>query len=165
MRSSGGTLECTPSFLFLDEFVALRSVFPSKAAKDSDYCVATFDNIIKRIVTMGASAGCYVIISIAEASVQEGGLPAMLRAAMSTRILFRPTRAEGLLIWDKTKLDPLPERTYGPGDAWFSSTDGIHDAVSYVHFPRMDFPVYQAVGQLLSEYYDNNPVSSPPAAE
>lgn len=71
-----------PSFLFLDEFVALRSVFPSKAAKDSDYCVATFDNIIKRIVTMGASAGCYVIISIAEASVQEGGLPAMLRAAM-----------------------------------------------------------------------------------
>lgn len=154
-----------PSFLFLDEFVALRSVFPSKAAKDSDYCVATFDNIIKRIVTMGASAGCYVIISIAEASVQEGGLPAMLRAAMSTRILFRPTRAEGLLIWDKTKLDPLPERTYGPGDAWFSSTDGIHDAVSYVHFPRMDFPVYQALGQLLSEYYDNDPVSSPPAAE
>ena len=154
-----------PSFLFIDEYVALRSVFPAKAAKDSDYCVATFDSIIKRIVTMGASAGCYVIISIAEASVQEGGLPAMLRSAMSTRILFRPTRAEGLLIWDKTKLDPLPERTYGPGDAWFSSTDGIHDAVSYVHFPRMDFPVYQALGQLLSEYYDNDPVSSPPAAE
>ena len=154
-----------PSFLFIDEFVACRSLFPAKPAKDSDYCINTFDNILKRIVTMGASAGCYVIISIAEASVQEGGLPAMLRSAMSTRILFRPTRAEGLLIWDKTKLDPLPERTYGPGDAWFSSTDGIHDAVSYVHFPRMDFPVYQALGQLLSEYYDNDPVSSPPAAE
>lgn len=154
-----------PSFLFIDEFVACRSLFPAKPAKDSDYCINTFDNILKRIVTMGASAGCYVIISIAEASVQEGGLPAMLRSAMSTRILFRPTRAEGLLIWDKTKLDPLPERTYGPGDAWFSSTDGVHDTVSCVHFPHMNFPAYQALGQLLSEYYDNDPVSSPPAAE
>ena len=80
-----------PSFLFADEYVACRSIFPSKAPKDDpDYCLATFDGIIKRIVTMGASAGCYVIISIAEASVQEGGLPAMLRSAMSTRILFRP---------------------------------------------------------------------------
>src|SRR5699024_7487281 len=116
---------------------------PAKAAKDSDYCVNTFDAIIKRIVTMGASAGCYVIVSIAEASVQEGGLPAMLRSAMSTRILFRPTRAEGLLLWDAVKLDPLPARTYGPGDAWFSSTDGVHDTVSCVHFPRMDFPIYK----------------------
>ena len=153
-----------PSFLFIDEYVALRSIFPPKAAKDSDYCVATFDNIIKRIVTMGASAGCYVIISIAEASVQEGGLPAMLRSAMSTRVLFRPTRSEALLLWDKTKLDTMPDRVYGPGDAWFSSTDGVHDAVSYVHFPRMEFPVYQALGQLLSEYYNNDPVSAPPAA-
>ena len=153
-----------PSFLFLDEFVALRSVFPAKAAKDSDYCVNTFDAIIKRIVTMGASAGCYVIVSIAEASVQEGGLPAMLRSAMSTRILFRPTRAEGLLLWDKVKLDPLPERTYGPGDAWFSSTDGVHDTVSCVHFPRMDFPIYKELGRLLPDYYDNARVSAPPAA-
>ena len=153
-----------PSFLFLDEYVALRSLFPSKAAKDSDYCVNTFDAIIKRIVTMGASAGCYVIISIAEASVQEGGLPSMLRSAMSTRILFRPTRPEGLLLWDTVKLDPLPERTYGPGDAWYSSTDGIHDAVSCVHFPRMAFPIYKELGRLLSEYYDDDPVSAPPAA-
>lgn len=155
-----------PSILFLDEYVALRSIFPAKATKDDpDYCLATFDGLLRRIVTMGASAGCYVIISIAEASVQEGGLPSMLRSAMSTRILFRPTRAEGLLIWDKTKLDTMPERTYGPGDAWYSSTDGIHDAVSYVHFPRMDFPVYKELGRLLSEYYDNDPVSAPPAAE
>ena len=153
-----------PSFLFLDEYVALRSLFPLKAAKDSDYCVNTFDAIIKRIVTMGASAGCYVIISIAEASVQEGGLPAMLRSAMSTRILFRPTRAEGLLLWDKTKLDSMPDRVYGPGDAWYSSTDGVHDAVSYVHFPRMVFPIYKELGRLLSEYYNDDPVSAPPAA-
>lgn len=142
-----------PSFLFLDEYVACRSIFPKKAVKDSDYCLDTFDNLIKRIVTMGASAGCYVIISIAEASVQEGGLPAMLRSAMSTRILFRPTRAEGLLIWDKTKLDTMPDRVYGPGDAWFSSTDGEHDAVSCVHFPVMRFEVYRELGRLLAQYY------------
>ena len=156
-----------PSVLFIDEYVSLKSIFPAKAAKDDpDYCLATFDGLLRRIVTMGASAGCYVIISIAEASVQEGGLPAMLRSAMSTRILFRPTRAEALLMWDKVKIDPLPERTYGPGDAWFSSTDGTHDVVSYVHFPHMDFPVYRELGRLLSEYYADNPASTtPPAAE
>lgn len=154
-----------PSFLFLDEFVACRSIFPKKAVKDSDYCIDTFDGLLKRIVTMGASAGCYVIISIAEASVQEGGLPAMLRSAMSTRILFRPTRAEALLMWDKAKIDPLPERVYSPGDAWFSSTDGEHDAVSYVHFPVMHFKVYAELGRLLAEYYSDSPVPTPPAAE
>lgn len=155
-----------PSFLFLDEYVALRSIFPAKATKDApDYCLATFDGLLRRIVTMGASAGCYVIISIAEASVQEGGLPSMLRSAMSTRILFRPTRPEALLMWDKTKLDAMPDRVYGPGDAWYSSTDGVHDVVSYVHFPRMDFPIYKELGRLLSEYYDNDPVSALPAAE
>ena len=144
-----------PSFIFVDEFVACRSIFPKKAPKDGDYCIDTFDAMIKRIVTMGASAGCYVIISIAEASVQEGGLPAMLRSAMSTRILFRPTRSEGLLIWDKEHLNTTPERVYGPGDAWFSSTDGIHDAVSCVHFPRMTFAVYRELGRLLRDYYDS----------
>lgn len=152
-----------PSFLFVDEYVSLRAILPPKAGKDDpNYCIATFDGLIKRIVTMGASAGCYAIISIAEASVQEGGLPAMLRSAMSTRILFRPTRSEGLLLWDKVKLDPLPERVYGPGDAWFSSTDGEHDAVSYVHFPLMDFPVYKELGRLLTLYYEDDPEGTPP---
>lgn len=153
-----------PSFLFLDEYVSLKSIFPAKPAKDDpDYCLATFDGLLRRIVTMGASAGCYIIISIAEASVQEGGLPSMLRSAMSTRILFRPTRAEGLLLWDRVKIDPLPERTYGPGDAWFSSTDGVHDSVNFVHFPKMNFPVYRELGRLLSLYYkDSNPAEAPP---
>lgn len=153
-----------PSLLFIDEYVSLKSIFPTKATKDDpDYCLATFDGLLRRIVTMGASAGCYVIISIAEASVQEGGLPAMLRAAMSTRILFRPSRAEALLMWDKVKIDPLPERTYGPGDAWFSSTDGVHDSVNFVHFPKMNFPVYRELGRLLSLYYkDSNPAEAPP---
>ena len=143
-----------PSFLFIDEYVACRTIFPKKASKDSDYCLEIFDGLIKRIVTMGASAGCFAIISIAEASVQEGGLPAMLRSAMSTKILFRPTRAEGLLMWDSEKLDNfVGDRVYQPGDAWYSSTDGVHDAVSYVHFPHLKFPVYRELGQLLQDYY------------
>lgn len=144
-----------PSFIFLDEYVSCRSIPPKRASKDSDYCLDTFDGLVKRIVTTGASAGCYMIISIAEASVAEGGLPAMLRSAMSTKILFRPTRSEGLLMWDAAKLDNcVGDRVYQPGDAWYSSTDGVHDAVSYVHFPNMQFPVYKELGRLLQEYYD-----------
>lgn len=146
-------VDMRPCFLFIDEYVALRAILPKKAAKDSDYCLETFDNLIKRIVTMGASAGAFCIISIAEASVQEGGLPAMLRSAMSTRILFRPTKAEGILLWDREKIDILPERVYASGDAWFSSTDGIHDTISSVHFPKMEFPVYRELGNALAAYY------------
>lgn len=142
------------SLLFIDEYVSARTIFPPRASKDDpDYCLATFDNLVKRIVTMGASAGCYVIVSIAEASVESGGLPAMLRSAMSTKILFRPTPAEARLMWDAEKVKDMPARTYGPGDAWFSSTDGIHDRVSFVHFPVMSFPVYGEMGRLLNLYY------------
>lgn len=146
-----------PSFLVLDEYVALRSLFSKKPPKEEpDYCLATFDDLIKRIVTMGASAGCYVIISIAQASVEEGGLPSMLRAAMSTKILFRPTLEEGRLMWPGPDLEVLAiARRYVPGDAWFSSTDGAHDAPGYVHFPHMTFPVYAELGRLLREYYGN----------
>lgn len=145
-----------PSFLFLDEYVACRTMFPQKPPKgDEDYCLATFDALIKRLVTMGASAGCYVIISIAEASVQDGGLPSMLRSAMSTKVLMRPTMPEARLLWSPEQLEALAAsaRVYGPGDAWFSSTDGVHDNVSYVHFPRMNFAVYRELGRLLAEYY------------
>lgn len=143
-----------PSFLFLDEFVSLKTLFPKRAEKeDPDYCLTTFDALLKRIVTMGASAGCYVIISIAEASVEEGGLPAMLRSAMSTRILFRPTMPEARLLWGVEKLENLPDRAYQPGDAWFFSTDGKHDEVSFVQFPQMNFPIYKELGRYLKEYY------------
>lgn len=146
-----------PSLLFLDEFVALRAILPTKPSKDNpDYCVATFDALLKRVVTMGASAGCYVIISIAEASVQEGGLPAMLRSAMSTKILFRPTMPEARLMWDASKLEALTDaRPFAQGDAWFSSTDGLHDNVTYVRFPRMGFiKPYAELRRLLQAYYD-----------
>lgn len=141
-----------PSLLFIDEYVALRSVFPKKSGKDSDYCLETFDKLLKRIVTTGASAGCFVIVSIAEASVQEGGLPSMLKAAMSTKILFRPTKPEAALLWDTAKIDVMPQQIYQPGDAWFSSTDGVHDGIAFVHFPRMHFPVYKILDTLLKSY-------------
>lgn len=143
-----------PSFLFIDEYVALRTILPKKPSKDDEaYSLAQFDALIKRIVTMGASAGCFVIISIAEASVEEGGLPTMLKNAMSTKILLKPTQTEGRLMWDSDKLKDLPERTYKAGEAWFSSTDGIHDNVSYVHFPVMNFPAYSELSRLLEQYY------------
>ena len=146
------------SVLFIDEFVSLRTLIPKKASKDDpDYCLATFDGLLKRIITMGASAGCYVIISIAEASVEEGGLPSMLKSAMSTRLLFRPTVNEARLMWDSDKIKDMPPRVYAAGDAWFASTDGIHDDVSFVHFPMMKFRVYSELGRLLSQYYDTPP--------
>lgn len=143
-----------PSFLFIDEYVSLRSVFPKRAGKEEpSYSLDEFDGVLRRIVTMGASAGCFVIISIAEASVQDGGLPSMIRSACSTKVLFRPTLPEARLMWDSEKLKDMPPRVYAPGDAWFSSTDGLHDSVSFVHFPVMDFPVYRELGRLLEEYY------------
>lgn len=142
------------SFMFIDEYVAARSIFPTKATKElPDYCLSNFDGLVKRIVTMGASAGCYIILSIAEASVESGGLPAMLRSAMSTKILFKPTLPEARLLWESEKLKDFPDRMYNAGDAWFSSTDGINDNVTYVSFPQMNFKVYKELGALLKEYY------------
>ena len=69
-----------PSILFVDEYVGLRSILPSKAAKGDDYSLETLDGLIKRIVTTGASAGCYMIISIAQASAGEGGLPTLIKS-------------------------------------------------------------------------------------
>ena len=146
-----------PCILFLDEFVALRDIYPAKPTKDSDYCRATFDALLKRIMTTGASAGCYVIISIAEASVGEGGLPNLIKNAASTKILFRPTVNEGAFLWDSRKLEALKnDRVYQQGDAWYTSEDGDHEQITCVHFPRMTFQVYRELGRLLREYYDEN---------
>ena len=58
------------------------------------------------------------------------------------------------------------DRVYGPGDAWFSSTDGIHDIVSFVHLPRMELAVYGELGRLLRAYYeDRPPEETPPPSE
>lgn len=143
-----------PSFLFIDEYVALKSLLPKPVKGDGGLNLAGFEGSLKRIITMGASAGCFVIISIAEASVEEGGLPSMLKSAMTTKILFKPTVEEARLIWNSEGLKPLNVgRAYGAGDCWFSSTDGVHDMPGYLHFPVMEFEVYAELGRLLNEYY------------
>lgn len=143
-----------PCLLFIDEFVSARTLFPKRPDKDDPtYSLAEFDGILKRIVTMGASAGCYVIISIAEASVEEGGLPAMLRSAMGTKILFRPTLPEARLLWGADKLEAMTDKGhYAPGEAWLSSTDGVHDDVTFVRFPHLNFAAYAELGRLLRPY-------------
>lgn len=142
-----------PSILFIDEFVALRTLLPKRATKDDpDYSLAAFDNLLKRIITMGASSGSYVIISIAQANADE--LPTMLRDALSSRVLMRPTLAEARLLWDSRLLETIPERIYKAGQAWFTSTDGAHDDnVHFVDFPLLNFGEYQALGHLLKRYY------------
>lgn len=143
-----------PSVLFIDEYVGLRAILPPKAAKGDDYSLETFDRLVKVIVTTGASAGCYMIISIAQASAGEGGLPTLIKSAMTTRVLFKPSPEEGAFIWDRMSFEAVSRLPAGKqGDAWFSSTDGEHETVSRVHFPRMKFPVYKELGRLLTEYY------------
>lgn len=144
-----------PSFLFIDEYVACRTLLPKKAEKGSDYCLTTFDNLLKIALTMGASSGSFVIISIPEASVDSAGLPTMLKNAMTTKILFKPTIDEGRLIWDSSKLESF-QRVYNAGDCWFSSTDGEHDDVTFAHFPHMTFKVYKELGNLLKKYYGDS---------
>lgn len=143
-----------PSILFIDEYVALKSLFPKSARGNGGFNISDFESLLKRIITMGASAGCFVIISIAEASVEEGGLPSMLKSAMTTKILFKPTVEEARLIWNSERLRTFNAgRAYRAGDCLFSSTDGIHDTPGYLHFPNMEFEVYAELGRLLEEYY------------
>lgn len=150
-------LDMHPAILFIDEFVALRSLIPSRADKERpDYSIKDFDDTLRRIITMGASAGCFVILSIAQANADQ--IPTMLRDAFSTRVLFRPTLDEGRLLWNTSQVNGLPHRLYRPGDAWFSSADGVHDAVSHVHFPRFapGFGEYRMLGKLLTAYQATN---------
>ncbi len=144
-----------PRVLFCDEWVAFQALVPKKAPKDDpDYSLQSLQDMIKILVTMGASAGCYVILSTAEASVESAGVPSMIRSAMGTKILMRPTKQEGALLWSADKMEALPERRYAQGDAWISSTDGIHDNPSFVQFPLMEFPEYEVLRVLLHRYYD-----------
>lgn len=143
-----------PSILFIDEYVALRCLLPPKAAKDNDYCVATFDRLLKQIVTQAASCGVFVILSVAEPSAGEAGVPTMIKSAMSTKVLLRPTITEARLMWDSDKIAALNvNRRFTPGQAWLSSTDGERDIPCNVTFPYMRFRAYKALGRLLNEYY------------
>lgn len=144
-----------PSVLFIDEWVAFQALMPKRAPKDDpDYSLQALQDMVKIIVTMGASAGCYVILSTAEASVESAGVPSMIRSAMGTKILMRPTKQEGMLLWSSEKMEALPERRYVQGDAWVSSTDGVHDNPSFVQFPELKFQEYEVLRKLLNRYYE-----------
>lgn len=146
-----------PSLLFVDEWVALLGLFPKKASKDNpDYCLAEFQSLIQQIATQGASAGCFLLISIAQASVGVGGLDSVVKNSCGIRIMFKPEKNDSRFIWDDSKqLEVLREWNFGPGDAWVSIDDGSHNHIGFVKFPKLEvrFDEYRALSDLLEEYY------------
>lgn len=150
-----------PSVLFIDEFVSFNDLIPKKASKEKpDYCLADFQGLLRQIATQGASAGCFLILSTAEASVGAGGLESAVNNACGIRILFKPCKDEARYLWSSEKLEVLRERQYSAGDAWFSADDGINNAVRFVRFPRVEFPEYSALSELLDSYYCNRDCSA-----
>lgn len=146
-----------PSVLFIDEFVSFQDMLPQKPSKENpDYCLSAFQGLLRQIATQGASAGCFLILSTAEASVGNGGISSTVNNACGIRILFKPSREEARFLWDSEKLKVLRERRYVAGDAWFSADDGINNSVRFVKFPRPEFGEYAALSRLLSAYYENS---------
>ena len=150
-----------PCVLFLDEYISLQDMFPKKASKEKpDYSLADFQGLLRQIATQGASAGCFLILSTAEASVGTGGLESAVNNACGIRILFKPSKDEARFLWGSDKLEVLRERQYSAGDAWFSADDGINNSVRFVKFPRLEFGEYRALSELLSLYYCDNECSA-----
>lgn len=144
-----------PSILFLDEFVSIQDMFPKKASKEKpDYSLADFQGLLRQIATQGASAGCFLILSTAEASVGTGGLESAVNNACGIRILFKPSMNEARYLWNSDALEVLRERQYSAGDSWFSADDGLNNSVRFVKFPRIEFGEYEALSTLLEQYYD-----------
>lgn len=143
------------SILFLDEYVSLQGMLPKKASKEKpNYSLEEFKNQIRQIATQGASAGCFLILSTAEASVGTGGLEAAVNKACGIRVLFKPSKAEASYLWSSEQLEVLRERRFGAGDAWFSADDGLHDRPRFVKFPFLEFGEYEALSVLLTQYYE-----------
>lgn len=145
-----------PCILFFDEWLALQGLFPKKAPRENpDYCLAAFQSLIQQIATQGASAGCFLIISIAQASVGVGGLDTVVKNSCGIRIMFKPDKEDGSFIWDRKQLEVLREWSFGPGDAWISIDDGTNNNIRFVKFPLLDerFDEYRALSDLLEEYY------------
>ena len=146
-----------PSILFIDEFVSFLDLFPVKPPKDNPhYCLSYIQSLLQQIATMGASAGCFLIISVAEASVGAGGIPSIINKACGIRILFKPSISEAKYLWSSDKLESMQEREFLPGDAWFSADDGINNNVSFIKFPKLKFNEFEALSDLLIKYYKRN---------
>ena len=146
-----------PSILFIDEFVSFLDLFPAKPSKDNPhYCLSYIQSLLQQIATMGASAGCFLIISVAEASVGAGGIPSIINNACGIRILFKPSKQEAKYLWSADKLETMNEREFMPGDAWWSADDGINNNVSFIKFPKLEFNEFEALSDLLIKYYKRN---------
>ncbi len=145
-----------PSVLFLDEFVSIQDMFPKKPSKEKpDYSLADFQGLLRQIATQGASAGCFLILSTAEASVGTGGLETAVNNACGIRILFKPSIDEARFLWSSKVLEVMRERNYSVGSAWFSAQDGNNNSIRYIKFPKLEFGEYDALAKLLSLYYDD----------
>lgn len=145
-----------PSLLFIDEFVSIQDMFPKKASKEKpDYCLADFQGLLRQIATQGASAGCFLVLSTAEASVGTGGLESAINNACGIRILFKPSVDEARYLWSREALDVMRERQYNAGDAWFSADDGVNNHIRFVKFPFLHFSEYTALSELLTMYYND----------
>jgi hypothetical protein len=144
-----------PCILFLDEFVSIQDMFPKKAPKDRpDYSLSELQGLLRQIATQGASAGCFLILSTAEASVGTGGLESAINNACGIRILFKPSLNEARYLWSSDALEVVRERVYSAGDAWFSADDGINNSIRFVKFPQLKFSEYDALSKLLRLYYE-----------
>lgn len=143
-----------PSILFIDEFVSVQELFPKKASKEKpEYGLSEFQSLLRQIATQGASAGCFLILSTAEASVGTGGLESAVNNACGIRILMKPSKEEARYLWSAEKLEVVRVRRYSAGDAWFSADDGINNSVRFVKFPKIEFGEYEALSELLTAYY------------
>lgn len=150
-------VEMKPCVLFIDEFVSIQDMFPKKPSKEKpDYSLADFQGLLRQIATQGASAGCFLILSTAEASVGTGGLETAVNNACGIRVLLKPSLNEARYLWNSDALEIMRERQYSAGDAWFSADDGINNRVSFVKFPRLEFGEYEALSALLSLYYGDD---------
>lgn len=150
-----------PCVIFLDEFVSIQDMFPKKASKEKpDYSLADFQGLLRQIATQGASAGFFLILSTAEASVGTGGLETAVNNACGIRILFKPSINEARYLWNSETLDVLRERQYSAGDAWFSADDGLNNSVRFVKFPKLEFGEYEALSALLQHYYEDADTSN-----
>lgn len=146
-----------PAILFIDEFVSFLDLFPDKPSKNNPhYCLSYIQLLLQQIATMGASAGCFLIISVAEASVGAGGIPSIINNACGIRILFKPSKQEARYLWSADKLETMNEREFMPGDACWSADDGINNNVSFIKFPKLEFNEFEALSDLLIKYYKRN---------
>lgn len=145
-----------PCVLFIDEYISLLSMLPSKPSKEKpDYSVKEFQDILHQIFTQGSSCSCFCLISVSQASVTNGGISSIINNSVGVRCLFKPSVEEGRFLWDSSALEVMRERQYVAGDAWMSAEDINSSGIRLLKFPRIEFGEYEALSTLLEEYYSD----------